>query len=361
MVLGKKKGKKEKAAWREWLEAILFALGVFLLARFILIDLRAVPTTSMEHNVIAGDFIAVSKLHYGSRIPITPLSIPLVGPRLPFSPESPSYTTALELPYWRLPGFSEIKRQDVVVFNYPGDRFLPIDHRTHFIKRCVGLPGDTVRITYKLLYVNGEAEERSENLMFDYLLRTTGDLDFQELNELGIYDGGKYGVHNMWKLAMTDAAADTLYRHHPLVENLEPLGDRPGNHQDFIYPYHESFPWNKDHFGPFYLPKEGDSLLLTPENLLLYESLITAHERQVIEYDDSTYFINGTASTHYVFQQNYFFMLGDNRDHSSDSRFWGPVPESHLIGKAVTVLFSADKRKPLHKQFRWDRFFKSID
>ncbi|PCH69461.1 MAG: S26 family signal peptidase [Bacteroidetes bacterium] len=352
--------KKKKSNLREWLEAIIWAVVIVLIIKNFIFYPYAVTGTSMTSTLLSGDFILVSNLHYGPRLPPTPLSLPFSHQTMPFSNSTPSYLDFFQIPHYRLPGFSEIERNDVVVFNYPLDNH-PTDHKTQFIKRCMALPGDTIEIKSKEIFINKKALKQSQTLQFNYSIETDGtDFDWEILNEMHITEGGRISTENHWQLTMTSHNADSLKKL-DFVKKITEITDETGHHNDYIFPYHELFPWSLDNFGPIIIPKKGQSIPLTYKNLLLYEKIIVEYEHNTIEMTDSATLINGQPADSYTFELDYYFMLGDNRHNSGDSRMWGFVPESHIIGKATTVLFSMDKSSDnFFEKIRWGRILKGI-
>ena len=354
--------KKNKTPLREWMEAILLAVVIVTFIRIFIFELFAVSSTSMEKSLLAGDFIFVSELHYGPRMPITFFSFPFSHQHLPFFPETKSYWNFFQLPYFRIPGFSEIKHNDVVVFNYPVEAEHPVDQRTYFVKRCVALPGDTLIIVHKKILVDEDEIENPENVQYNYHVKTDStNLNPLLLYELGINEGGKYSNRGDWQLTMTISAMQRLKQEKNVHEIVE-IYEEPNKFSEYIFPNNENFRWNIDNFGPVIIPKSGDSVNITLENLSLYEKIISFYEENELGVNDTGIVINGEAKNFYIFKKNYYFMLGDNRHNSADSRFWGFVPEDHIVGKALFVLFSVDKNaEGIFSRIRWKRCLKKIN
>ncbi|MBL4624335.1 MAG: signal peptidase I [Flavobacteriales bacterium] len=358
-----KKVKGSKSVVREWIDAVSIALLLVILFRFFCYDLYVVPTTSMEGSVLAGDFLLVNKFSYGSRIPATPLSLPFAHQYMPFSESIKCYSDILRLPYLRLPGSSEIQRNDLIVFNYPLDYGFPVDQRAFYIKRCVALPGDQFEIDGKDVYVDRELLKFPNLAKFQYHVKSTKmNLNLDSLSILGITEGGRISNQGDWQLAMTSDAAEELSKY-PQIDRITLLVENPNQEQHYIFPQSRNYKWNKDYFGPIIIPALGDSVQITFDNIKLYQKLLVHYESNELEItDDSLIYLNGKQAGYYVFKMNYYFMMGDNRDNSNDSRFWGFVPENHIVGKATHTLFSVDKSKSsFTERFRWKRFFSSIE
>lgn len=356
------KTKKRKSGLIEWVEAISIAMVIVVVFRFFCFDLFVVPTTSMEGSVLPGDFVLVNKWHYGSRIPITPLSLPFVHQYMPFSESSRCYSDVVQLPYLRLPGTKYIERNDLVVFNYPLDMGFPVDQKTFYIKRCVALPGDEFEIDAKEVYTNGDYLEAPSKAKFLYHVKTNGvELSLDSLKKLGITDARMMSNQGDWNMYM-DGETAAILKQKPKIHHVIKLDGDKNELEDFIFPQSDNIKWNKDFFGPIVIPRAGDSILLNVDNLPLYAALIERYEENEIEVQDTLIYINGKEVDSYTFQQNYYFMMGDNRDNSDDSRYWGFVPEDHIVGHATHTMFSVDKSKSgIKERFRWERFFSSIE
>lgn len=352
---------KNKTHLREWIEAFFAALIIVLLLRLFVIEAFTIPTSSMEKTLQVGDFIMVSKIHYGARFPITPISFPFSHQKIPFTENTPAYSKKIQFPYFRLPGFSEIKRNDIIVFNYPLEHEIPIDHRTHFVKRCVAIPGDTLLISEKLVIVNSDTLEQPSLAEFNYHVKTDiAGIPQEVFEELEIYDGGAVSNKGDYRVALNKDMAEKLKKNEHIIDVIE-FTEKRENFYDYLFPYSESIKWNTDYYGPIYVPKKGDTITLTIHNLPFYRKIISDFEKNELELINDSIFINNQYKEHYVIQKNYFFVLGDNRHYSSDSRFWGFVPEDHIVGKAWFVLFSVNKNKSGLNKIRWNRFFKSIE
>jgi signal peptidase I len=352
---------KLKLNIKEWVEAILIALSIVLVVRVFIFEAFTIPTSSMEQTLLPGDFIIVDKISTGSRIPISLLTLPFTHQTLPWNHEKRAFLEWIKLPYFRLPSPSSIKHNDVLVFNYPLDIEYPVDHRTHFIKRCIGLPGDTLEITERIVYINHLAMEDPLHCQYDYHLKSDnmGKVPSQ-LDSLGISEGGRVSNQGDFRIATTKEIADKL-RQLENIHEVSPFLEKKEIHQEYLFPYNEKFPWNIDNYGPIVIPSKNLLVHLNDSNIHLYEKIITQYEGNKLEvYNDSIY-INDELTKNYTFQLNYYFVMGDNRHHSSDSRFWGFVPEDHIVGKASFVLFSINKNGSVLSKVRWERMFSKIN
>lgn len=346
----------------EWAKALLIALGIVIACRMFLFDLFVVPTTSMEKTIYSGDFVYINKVSYGARLPITPLSFPLSHQKLPFSTSTKSYLSFLQLPYFRLPGMGDIKHNDVVAFNYPMDTEHPVDKRTFYIKRVVGLPGDTFQLINKRVILGKDSLEESPNFEFSFHMKAdTTTLDKTFFDEYEIYEGAKVSNKGDWEIVTTRALADSL-RNLDFVSNVIEKKDRGNTFYDFIFPYSDLYKWSRDEYGPLYIPKKGDKIELNSENISFYERAIRVYEENTLNVSGDSIFINEELVNSYTFKMNYYFVMGDNRHNSADSRFWGFVPEDHIVGKASLVLFSFNNNTDKWwNSIRFNRIFKSID
>lgn len=351
---------KKKSYLREWIEAFLTALVIVLMLRLFVVEAFTIPTSSMEKTMQVGDFIMVSKVHYGARFPITPLSFPFSHQKIPFTENTPAYSKKIQFPYFRLPGFTKIKRNDIIVFNYPLENDIPIDHRTHFVKRCVGLPGDTLKVSEKFIIVNNDTLIQPEFAEYNYHVKTdTAGLSPELFDELEIYDGGAVSNKGDYRVALSKEMAEKLKQKEHIIDVIE-ITEKKENYYDYLFPYSDSIKWNTDFYGPIYIPKIGDNIKLNIQNLPFYRKIISDFEHNNLEIINDSIFINNQFAENYTIQKNYFFVMGDNRHYSSDSRFWGFVPEDHIVGKAWFILFSVNKNKSGLSKIRWKRFFKFL-
>jgi signal peptidase I len=278
---------------------------------------------------------------------------------LPFTEQTNSYLNWLSIPYYRLFGSPNIKRNDVVVFNYPMEDEHPVDQRIFYIKRCVAISGDTLEIKKGLVYINGVYNDIPERLQFNYKVSIDADtLNLDTLKILGVSDGGRMKQKGNYWMNLNTENTDKI-KNLPHVISIEPLLENEKMYNDYLFPEDEHFLWNVDFFGPLYIPKAGDSVKLTVDSLPLYQRIISLYEKNELQVSNDSIFINNKFATHYTFKMNYFFMMGDNRHNSADSRFWGFLPEDHVVGKASSIILSIDKSDD-KKSIRWDRWFRSI-
>jgi len=311
----------------------------------------------MEKTLLTGDYIIVNKLSYGPRIPMTPLSLPFFHQQI--AEHTKSFLDWISLPYTRLFGEPDVERNDVIVFNYPMETEYPVDQRTHYIKRCVALPGDTLEIKNGLAYVNQKLIDIKSNLQFNYkILTNTDTLDNDSLTTLGITEGGKMSNKGEYWFTMTEENTNQLRKFKNVV-SIEQLLEKNGTYNDYMFPENEHFLWNIDYFGPLYIPKKGDTVHLSIDSLPLYQRIISVYEKNKLRTSNDSIFINGIYTQQYTFKMNYYFMMGDNRHNSADSRFWGFLPEDHIVGKTVLIFMSIDKSNN-SKSFRWNRWFSKL-
>ncbi|QQS28296.1 MAG: signal peptidase I [Sphingobacteriales bacterium] len=351
-----KKETKKKSLKREILELLFIALVLVPLINMFLLQSYAIPTSSMEGTMLVGDKLFVSKLHFGPRVPMTPLAIPYVHNSI-FG--MPSFTTILSLPYKRLPGFRDITRDDIVVFNYPPevDKDIPVDKRTNYVKRCVAQAGDTLQIIDSQVYIDSKPVVNKPGLQHAYMVKTSSPFNPKVKDKLRIsevFQGNEVGTYIMM---LTDANFAEIKK----MSNIDTIYKvvRPKMESDSrVYPFKETLSWNIDNYGPIYVPKKGDKITLTEGNYSIYETPIKKYENNPsLEWKNGQAHLNGQPISEYQFKMNYYFMMGDNRHNSEDSRYWGFVPEDHIVGKPVFVWLSSN---PFFN-IRWDKSMRTVD
>lgn len=338
---------------KDWIRALLLALITVMVIKAFFFEVFTIPSSSMEKTLLPGDLIFVNKLAYGARLPKTILTFPLSHQHLPMFEDLKAYFDFIQMPYYRFFADS-VKRNDVVVFNYPFDTEHPVDHRAYYIKRCIGLPGDTLKIDNKKVFINNTEIELPQQAQFNYKVITSKAITNDTLLNYEITEGGLDGLENHWELTMTDSAYYQL-RAKDFIHSIKKIEVEPNAYADYIFPYHPSYLWNIDYFGEVVIPKKGQTVQLDTNNIHLYQRIIEVYEENTFQETESGFLINGALAHSYQFKMDYYFMMGDNRHNSADSRFWGFLPENHIVGKAQTILFSRDKSKN-----RWNRMFKKI-
>lgn len=433
-LTGAKDRKGSKTLVKEWGDALLFAIVAASIIRTFFMEAFKIPTPSMEKNLLVGDFLFVSKISYGPKIPQTPVAFPFVHHTLPVA-NTKSYLNIFELPYYRLPGLGKVQRNDVVVFNFPAgdsvqlDRqnetyyqivrdeayrlFLydirdnpqstnpdfvirefekkkglymsvyrnqliesgnyavrPVDKEDHYIKRCVAIPGDTLEIRNTQLYINGKPSGNTPKMEFNYrvTLMVTDEMKEDLKSEFDVYetDYERTDENRNMMLPLTNDKIDQFlgtYKNYFI--------GKQNNSRDFsrnvgligyrtyfqIFPNDYRYNWSNDNFGPLWIPKKGAKVKLTLENLPIYQRIIEVYEHNKLKVKGNDILINGIKVDSYTFKQDYYWMMGDNRQNSADSRYWGFVPEDHIVGKGVLVWFSKDPEAGV----RWNRIFKLIE
>ncbi len=375
----------------EWINAIVFATVVASLVHLYLFQMYVIPTSSMEKSLLVGDYLYVSKVTYGPQMPNTPISFPFVHHTMPFSQTKKSFSEAIKWPYHRLKGLKKIERNDVVVFNFPaGDSVLlenqaanyydvvrsyeesfgatareelakqytvitrPVDKRENYIKRCVAIPNDTLEIRDGRVMINGVAQEPIAGLQYMYIVQSSSPISPYAIEKFGITEySGNGSVYYMY---LTDEAAAELER----LNNVTSV-------RRYVYlPNNDVFPnwptprWSQDNYGPIWIPKKGATVALSAENLPLYRRIIETYEGHSLKEQNGEILIDGTPATEYTFAMDYYWMMGDNRHNSADSRFWGFVPEDHVVGKASFIWLSLDANKRFPANIRWSRIFQKV-
>ena len=390
-----KKGEKRNALL-DWLDAIIFAVIAVTFINIFFFQAFKIPSSSMENSLMTGDYLFVSKLAYGPKTPQTPLSVPFTHNMLPSGKES--YSTAVEWKYRRLKGFGEVERGDYVVFAFPhGDTVLsrfpsedyythvrlngrqfvldnygpvkvrPDDKKDNYVKRCVAVAGDTLSITDGVIQVNGERLPDYEGVQNTYEVVTSGQrLNPKILESFGVNVSETYfdpSLPGYRALSLTKKGAESLEGLSAVVSmkmNVQYKGSDDADGYLMIFPFDASYDWTRDNFGPLWIPEKGATVKLDLSVLPLYRRIIETYEDHELVVRDGIIYIDGEETDSYTFGQDYYFMVGDNRHNSLDSRYWGFVPEDHIVGKPAVIWFSSDKNKPFPKNIRWNRIFKFL-
>jgi signal peptidase I len=350
--------KPKKSKTREWVDAILFALVASTIIRGLLFSAFAIPSASMEGSLMTGDYLFVSKLSYGARMPMTPIAIPFTDSTVFGGIKT--YFDGVQLPYFRLPGLGDVKKGDAVVFNYPAETVpRPVDMRVHYIKRCVGLPGETVTIVDGQVYTDGKAVKNAPQAQTFYIVTTDGSaLNTDVLNDLHIELIQPLEANSYEFIIPTESLA--AFKAFSNVKSIKPIVEPKGNGNTQVYPHSDLFKWNQDNYGPILIPKKGTTITLNDSTITLYKTAIEAYEHNKFEVKGKDIYINDKKADTYTFKMNYYWMMGDNRHNSEDSRFWGFVPEDHIVGKAVITWMSIDSTASFFSKIRWNRVFRPI-
>lgn len=365
----------------------MFAVVAATIIRWLFFEAFVIPTPSMENSLLVGDYLFVSKMHYGTRTPVTPLQVPLTHQHI-WMTRIPSYVDWIQLPQFRLPGFSEVKRGDAVVFNLPVEHpgqvakyssslpdlhGHPIDLRVNYIKRCVAVAGDKLEVIDGQVYINDQPQENPPRMESEYFVATTTTVNEEKIfKQNGVTEPARRYVETFndtipendlsgYIVYTTEAIAEKL-KTYDFVKSVEPVITPKGARDYGIYPSMDTG-WNKDNYGPVVLPKKGATIDINKDNLLLYGEVIRFYEgnKNVEIEGDSVLKIDGQAVSQYTFKQDYYFMMGDNRHNSADSRYWGFVPMDHIVGKAVFVWMSIDPNpSSIFNKVRWDRVFRTV-
>jgi len=378
----------------EWIDAIIFAVIAATFIRMFFIEAYTIPTSSMEKSMMVGDYLFVSKDAYGPKLPNTPISFPFVHHTMPFSTTAKSFSTIIHSPYKRLKGFGDVKNDDVVVFNFPeGDTvalkmqdrsyydlvrsygrervrsderlfgeiiYRPVDKKENYIKRCVAIAGDSLKIVNGQAYINGKPQKEIPGIQLKYIVTINGtSFNTDALDKLDISTTEIEGSNSYYKMSLTASQAKKLGEL-KFIKSIQRDYYPADERSLYFFPSDPKYTWTLDNYGPLWIPKKGVTINLTLDNLPVYKRIISVYEENKLEVKDGKIFINGTPATTYTFKMNYYWMMGDNRYNSADSRYWGFVPEDHVVGKASFVWLSLDKNKSFPSNIRWSRFFMKV-
>ena len=409
-----------------WVDALVFALVAVYFINLFFFQNFVIPSSSLEKSLLTGDYLFVSKVSYGPRIPETPLSMPLTQHTLPII-NTKSY---IEWPHWdyrRVKGLGHVKLNDIVVFNYPagdtlcsadtykdqdyyalcsyigksllasqgmeqpdlkamnpvaqrdylesvmamGRKYMkdnpveygeiitrPTDRRENYVKRCVGLPGQTLQIKNRIVYLNGKANKEPDNVQYSYYVKLKGQMPTELMDELGISNEDMASLNQYGYLPLTQKAAKKLAARKDIVTDIRLNTDAQTGD---LYPLNAYTGWTRDNYGPVWIPKKGATVKLNMKNIAVYERPIRAYEHNVLKVKDGQIYINGRLAHSYTFKMDYYWMMGDNRHNSADSRYWGFVPEDHIVGKPIFIWWSHNPDHPGFSGIRWSRLFNFVD
>ncbi len=409
-----------------WVDALVFSLVAVYFINLFLFQNYVIPSSSLEKSLLTGDYLFVSKVSYGPRIPQTPLTMPLTPHTLPLI-QAKSY---IEWPHWdyrRMKGLGKVQLNDIVVFNYPaGDTIVtepayqsfdyygmvyslgqqiyeqnfadavnptnlnrqeqydyfkmiynlgrnyiannpntygsidsrPTDRRENYVKRCVGLPGQTLQIKNRIIYLNGKANKEPDNVQYTYYVKLKGNLPDDFMHDLGISMEDLTSLNQNGYLPLTKKAAKALSARKDLVASVRLNTDQ---YVGDLYPLNAVTGWTRDNYGPVWIPQKGKSIRLTMDNIAVYERPIRIYEGNDLEVKNGHIYINGKIANSYTFKMDYYWMMGDNRHNSADSRYWGFVPEDHIVGKPIFIWWSSDPDRKGFEGIRWSRLFRWVD
>ena len=405
-----------------WVDAIVFALVAVYFINLFFFQNYVIPSSSLEKSLLTGDYLFVSKVSYGPRVPQTPLTMPLTQHTLPVF-NCKSYIEWPQWEYRRVKGLGNIKVNDIVVFNYPSgdtlcsapmyqaqDFYLmcygigeqlwpthpnpdsltllqqreyyaevyrlgrnyiashpdeygeiitrPADRRENYVKRCVGLPGQTLQIKNRVVYLDGKANKEPDNVQYTYYVELNQQLPEELIQELGISFEDLRSLHDNGYMPLTQYAVATLNTRKDLVKSIRLNTD---SSPDGIYPHDGNKHWTRDNYGPVWIPKRGETVRLTLDNITIYDRPIRVYEGNDVQVKNGAIYINGTLTDKYTFKMDYYWMMGDNRHNSADSRYWGFVPEDHIVGKPIFIWWSSNPDRHGISGIRWSRLFSIVD
>lgn len=409
-----------------WVDALVFALVAVYFINLFFFQNYVIPSSSLEKSLLTGDYLFVSKVSYGPRIPETPLTMPLTQHTMPVI-NTKSYIEWPQWDYRRVKGLGKVQLNDIVVFNYPaGDTILteekyqandyyamvysfgqqiyqsqmpnpitpdslspqqqldyfnmlynigrnyivnnpneygsidhrPTDRRENYVKRCVGLPGQTLQIKNRIVYLDGKANKEPENVQYTYYVKLKADLPDDLLKELGISGEDLLSLNQNGYMPLTKKAVKVLSARKDLVASIRLNTDAATGE---VYPLNAVTGWTRDNYGPIWIPKKGETVQLTLKNIALYERPIRVYEHNQLDIRNGKIYINGREAHSYTFKMDYYWMMGDNRHNSADSRYWGFVPEDHIVGKPIFIWWSSDPDRRGFSGIRWNRLFRWVD
>jgi signal peptidase I len=409
-----KKRYGKNSALVEWLDALIFAVIAVTLINIFLFQNYRIPTPSMEKSLLVGDHLFVSKLAYGPRMPNTPLAFPFTQNTMPLT-KGQSWSNLVIWPYKRLAGCGTVKNNDPIVFNFPaGDTvvleetstsyyeivrrsarelkardsysgapvkpdsyyeqvarneirskfhivYRPVDRRDNYVKRCIAIPGDTLEIKSGDVYINGKLVPENATQQTTYVVQTNGTtINPKAFERMHIYRSDQSMISgSAYLLPLTKANAELL-RGFTNVSEVSPVIARAGEFAPHIFPYNPVYGWNEDNYGPIWIPSKGATVNIDTSNLCLYERIIEVYENNDLRVEGDKIFINNVPATNYTFKMDYYWMMGDNRHNSADSRYWGFVPEDHIVGKPKFIWLSLDKEANGIRKIRLGRMFMKV-
>ena len=367
----------------EWISSILFAVVAATIVHTYVMQPFTIPTSSLEKTLLVGDFLFVSKFHYGARTPMTAVAFPMVHDTIPIL-KSKSYLKDLQIPYFRFPGFQKIKQNDIVVFSWPPDTLTnitnprskvdikPLDKKSNYVKRCVGLPGDSLEVRDGYVYINGTKNELPgrAKLQFGYAFRTKNPLNpsfaAEQYDITDLYPMDNPPSYRVFRAMMTDASYKR-FKNYPGMDTIFKTTAKKDVSDLSTFPQSPYYQWNTDYFGAMYIPKAGASVAITAETLPLYRRIIEVYEgsemgiENKISQSGTQVLLNGNPLTSYTFKLDYYWLMGDNRNNSQDARMWGFVPFTHVVGKPVLVWMSWNSNaKGIMNKIRWERLFTTV-
>ncbi|CAA0204302.1 Signal peptidase I [Tenacibaculum maritimum] len=383
----KNRSLKPQSSLGEWVSSIAFAIIAATLVHTYFMQPYTIPTSSLEKTLLVGDYLFVSKFHYGARVPMTTVAAPMVHDSLPLvgtksylsndNLDNLSWKNKLSLPYMRLPGFQKIKRNDIVVFSWPVDSlktmwgdhsgkftYKPIDKKTNYVKRCVGVPGDSLAVKDGYVYINEKKTVLPDRAKPQWFF--TVDTGGKNLSQAAIkrYNIREATTRNgKYILNLTDDEAAKMAKN-PIVKSISKTLQPAGNFDKAVFPHDDQYAWSSDNFGPIYIPKKGVTVQLDSKSIPFYKQIIKNYEHNNLVVQGDKIYINGKKATSYTFKQDYYWMMGDNRQNSLDARNWGYVPFDHVVGKPVFIWLSWDPNAPSFfaklQTIRWDRMFTTV-